>query len=146
MTSPYATSVVKSPKTNKVCRFSARRPGSFGARPLRAMRAKLLAIGIEALPATWRKKWIMQRIIATPPWADFTEIRSVYHLAYDLSQSTGILHNVDHIVPLNHPRVCGLHVHWNLRAIPAGPNMSKGNYWCPEQREMFDGVEQLRLF
>ena len=88
---------------------------------------------------------MIQRIIATVPASDFREIRKVYNLARKLSEDTGEAHNVDHIVPLNHPRVCGLHVHWSLRAIPAGPNMAKSNYWCPEQRELFDGPEQLRL-
>jgi 5-methylcytosine-specific restriction endonuclease McrA len=88
---------------------------------------------------------MVQRIIATPPWVCFVEIRKVYKRAAELETLTGVPHQVDHIVPLNHPRVCGLHVHWNLRAIPAGPNMSKGNYWCPEQIELFDGPEQLRL-
>jgi hypothetical protein len=119
--------------------------GSFGARPCRTLRAALLAGDWTVLPPSWQRKWMVQRIIATPPWADFTEIRAVYVRARLLSEQTGVVHNVDHIIPLHHPRVSGLHVHFNLRAIPAGPNMSKGNHWCPEQLEMFDGPEQLRL-
>lgn len=119
--------------------------GSFGARPCRTLRAALLAGNWLVLPPSWRRKWMVQRIIATPPWADFGEIRKVYQEARRLSEHSGEPYNVDHIVPLNHPRVCGLHVAWNLRAIPAGPNMAKSNNWCPEQLEMFDGPEQLRL-
>lgn len=119
--------------------------GSFGARPCWSMRARIMRDGWSAVPVSWRRQWMIQRIIATPPWADFVEIRKVYNLARELSERTGVEHNVDHVVPLNHPRVCGLHVHWNLRAIPAGPNMAKSNYWCPEQQELFDGPEQLRL-
>lgn len=121
------------------------RAGSFGARPCRAMRARILRDGWLAVPISWRRQWMIQRIIATPPWADFAEIRKVYGLARKLSEETGEAYNVDHIVPLNHPRVCGLHVHWNLRAIRTEANMAKSNYWCPEQRELFDGPEQLRL-
>lgn len=71
------------------------------------------------------------------PWSDFTEIRKVYAEADRLTEETGIKHHVDHEIPLTHPRVCGLHVHFNLRPIPAGPNMSKNNNWCPEQLELF---------
>lgn len=120
--------------------------GSFGARACRALRVRLLTHGRTSLPPSFASSnWIVARILATVPWADFNEIRAVYQEADRLTEATGVKHNVDHIVPLNHPRVCGLHVHWNLRAIPAAPNMSKGNYWCPEQIELFDGPEQLRL-
>ncbi len=79
----------------------------------------------------------MARILATPPWADFNAIREVYREADRLTAATGHKHQVDHIVPLNHPRVCGLHVDWNLRCLRATVNMSKGNYWCPEQLELW---------
>lgn len=111
-------------------------PGSFGARPCRAMRAKLIASGMLALPRSWRRQWMAQRILATPPWADFTKIRAVYNAAAILSQVFGKPYVVDHIIPLNHPRVCGLHVHWNLRPKCAKENSAKSNTWCPEQMEL----------
>ena len=125
----------------------ARTPaGSFGARACRALRVRLLTQGRESLPPSFAaSNWIVARILATPPWACFKAIREVYREADRLTEKTGVKHNVDHIVPLNHPRVCGLHVAWNLRAIPAGPNMAKSNNWCPEQLELFEGPEQLRL-
>lgn len=98
-----------------------------------------MAHGRESLPPSFAASgWIVARIRATVLWADFDEIRAVYREADRLTQATGIKHNVDHIIPLNHPRVCGLHVAANLRAIPAGPNMSKGNHWCPEQLDLFE--------
>lgn len=120
--------------------------GSFGARACRALRVRLLTHGRASLPPSFAaSNWIVQRILATPTWACFDEIRAVYREADRLTLATGIKYNVDHIIPLNHPRVCGLHVAGNLRAIPAGPNMAKSNNWCPEQLEMFEGPEQLRL-
>lgn len=111
--------------------------GSFGARPCRRLRERLLRDGVASLPRSWRKTWIVQRILATPPWADFSQIRKVYDQAQQKSLETGIPHNVDHIVPLNHPRVCGLHIALNLQVLTEAENGAKSNYWCPEQGELF---------
>jgi hypothetical protein len=35
--------------------------------------------------------------------------------------------HVDHVIPLRHPLVCGLHAHTNLRVVPALVNLKKGN-------------------
>jgi hypothetical protein len=67
------------------------------------------------------------RLRATPPWVDHNAIAEVYAEAVRLTIETGIPYEVDHIVPLKNRRVCGLHVPWNLRAIPASENRSKGN-------------------
>ena len=63
---------------------------------------------------------------ATPPWADKQEIKYVYSLAAE----RGLV--VDHIVPLNHKLVCGLHVPDNLRCIPVSMNATKGNKFYQE--------------
>lgn len=110
---------------------------SFGARPLRALRARLLSLGPECLPRSWRKRNVIQRILATPPWADFTTIRKIYDTAQQLTVATGIEHHVDHIVPLLHPLVCGLHVDYNMQVLTRAQNMAKSNYWNPDQLELF---------
>lgn len=117
----------------------------FGARPCRTLRARIMR-GDEDLPVVAKHPHHRQRIIATPDWADFQRIREVYKEADRLSALHGIPYSVDHDIPLNHPRVCGLHVHNNLKPSPLKANMSKGNKWCPEQLELFEDNEQLRLF
>lgn len=48
---------------------------------------------------------------------------------------------VDHIVPLNHPQICGLHVPANLRITSKDVNARKSNRVYPGMAD-----EQLDLF
>lgn len=69
---------------------------------------------------------------ATPPWLTkehFDAIKSVYIEAERLTQETGVRHEVDHILPLSGKTVSGLHVPWNLRAIPAVENNRRPRIW-----------------
>lgn len=65
----------------------------------------------------------LQRTVA---WADHDKIRQFYALARELTESTGIPHEVDHIYPLQGELVSGLHVETNLRVITKSENRSKG--------------------
>lgn len=70
------------------------------------------------------------RVEAQPPSlypSDIEEIRAIYNTAKEMSSATGVPHEVDHIVPLKHPLVCGLHVPWNLQVLTEFENRAKGN-------------------
>lgn len=67
-----------------------------------------------------------------PPWANKAAIRKIYQEARQLTISTGIKHEVDHIIPSNHPLVCGLHVETNLQILTEHENITKSNYFSPE--------------
>jgi hypothetical protein len=67
---------------------------------------------------------------ATPSWLSKDqklEILATYRLAAELEITTGVKHNVDHIIPLSGENVSGLHVPWNLRVISAYENRRKHN-------------------
>lgn len=64
---------------------------------------------------------------ATPAWANKFFIGEIYHLSQLRSKYLGVPHDVDHIVPLQSPVVCGLHVEHNLRVVPRRENIRKGN-------------------
>ena len=67
------------------------------------------------------------KLHATPKWADLKAIERIYENARYLTEVTGHVHHVDHIIPLQGKTVCGLHVENNLRAIPHFLNTRKGN-------------------
>ena len=58
---------------------------------------------------------------------DREAVREVYRQARELTQSTGVPHEVDHEIPLHGKTVSGLHVSWNLRVRTMSENRSKGN-------------------
>ncbi len=69
---------------------------------------------------------------ARPSWANNKAISSFWEKSKVMTASTGIQHSVDHIVPLIHPLVCGLHCEDNLEVIPLKDNIAKCNNWWPD--------------
>jgi uncharacterized protein YdaU (DUF1376 family) len=71
-----------------------------------------------------------QKNQATPRWLSDDDRRliiEIYSRSSIVTASTGIKHEVDHIVPIRSSVVCGLHVPWNLRILPATENRKKSN-------------------
>ena len=67
--------------------------------------------------------------LATPIWADVEKIVAIYCEARRLTADTGIKWHVDHLIPLCGELVSGLHIHSNLRVIPATENLRKNNHF-----------------
>lgn len=70
------------------------------------------------------------KLSATPVWLTeehHQEMVYLYQEAQRLTQETGINHHVDHIMPLKHDKLCGLHVPWNLQILTQTENLKKSN-------------------
>lgn len=79
----------------------------------------------RALVTSYKAKRRAAQKCATPSWLtkeQIEAIRDIYKEARRLTIETGIQYEVDHIVPLDGRIVSGLHVPWNLRAIPKDEN------------------------
>ena len=68
-----------------------------------------------------------KKLNATVEWRNQFLIDEMYDLARLRTKVTGIEWHVDHIIPLKHKLICGLHVEDNLQVIPAIENLRKGN-------------------
>ena len=64
---------------------------------------------------------------ALPKWANKNYIKLFYQIAQEESEKVGYKVTVDHIVPLRHPLVCGLHNEFNLQFLSASENSRKRN-------------------
>lgn len=79
---------------------------------------------------------------AAPPWTDKNAVAAIYAQCKAMNKRDGPKSwAVDHIVPLNHPLVCGMHIDVNLQIIRYNENCIKSNNWWPDMP-----VEQMELF
>ena len=76
------------------------------------------------------RKYVGSR--ATPTWANLEEIDAIYIEARRLTSIDGVLRNVDHVIPLRHKIVCGLHVENNLQILTKSENEKKHNKFAVE--------------
>lgn len=100
-------------------------------------------VQVREVKAAWKKR-NMTRVLAqnafyraaklkaTPAWASQVKIEEFYETVAGLGMLTGDAYHVDHIVPLQHERVCGLHVEHNLQILSAFDNISKRNRHWPD--------------
>lgn len=68
----------------------------------------------------------------TPAWltdSDWRKIDALYAEAAERTSRTGVIHHVDHVIPLQGPLVSGLHVPGNLQVLTGEENLRKGNRW-----------------
>lgn len=71
------------------------------------------------------------KLQATPSWADQSTIACYYSVAAMLTREGLHQWGVDHIVPLQSKRVCGLHTQANLQLLTHSDNAAKGNRHWP---------------
>jgi len=70
------------------------------------------------------------KIDRTPSWlTEFDKLKTkcFYQLAAMYSKENDTMYHVDHIIPLQGKKVCGLHVPWNLQVLSASANVKKSN-------------------
>lgn len=94
------------------------------------------AVRVDAQEAyvKYRATRQLAKAAATPAWLtqrDKRKATEIYAAAALLQELTGSQYDVDHIVPLQSEIVCGLHVWWNLQAIPQSLNAQKRNVFDP---------------
>lgn len=76
------------------------------------------------LQAKVRSKRVRDQLISK---AFKEEITNIYKECDKLKQDTGHEYEVDHIIPLIHSTLCGLHVPWNLQILTKLENGRKSN-------------------
>lgn len=88
-------------------------------------------VGNQGAMRAIRFKRIAAEHRALPVWADLTAVKAIYEEAARLTRLTGVRHEVDHIVPIQSPLVCGLHISANMQILTKAENRQKSNHFTP---------------
>lgn len=110
----------------------ANRPNYKGITELVVVDGKKISRKTKYGAAFYNNKRRTSTLRATPSWANQQAIRAFYEGVKAIEKATGIKQAGDHIVPLNSPLVCGLHVEYNLQVLSAEDNAKKGNRHWPD--------------
>ncbi|MEO8313360.1 MAG: hypothetical protein ABI645_01070 [Pseudomonadota bacterium] len=79
-------------------------------------------------------------------WANQDAILAIYRQAEFMTRTTGRVHVVDHVIPLQGRKVSGLHVETNLRVVEHHENARKHNAWeSPGWHRPGDGAEPVAM-
>lgn len=79
----------------------------------------------------------------TPKWTNLHYVKLFYRIAQE-EKDIGNKVEVDHIVPLNNPLVCGLHNEWNLQVSTRQYNNTKKDRFWPDMPEYsYSDYEEL---
>jgi len=83
-----------------------------------------------------KKRWerLQQANVATE--AGQKEMKRLYLTAQMMSLESDEQYEVDHIIPLQHPEVSGLHVPANLQIVTAVENREKGSHFDSKEHEL----------
>ena len=95
-----------------------------------AIRQKRYVLKNQEKYTAFQSKRRAAKLQRTPSWLTkdhLDEIETFYTAALAFRIYTGLTYHVDHIVPLQGKKVCGLHVPWNLQVISATDNLKKSN-------------------
>lgn len=115
----------------RICSGVRRRAFFSDKERAKKYRVKYIAANRHKVNAYNKEAKLRRRKTSVVAWADKQAIAKIYAEAAMRTAQTGVRHEVDHIIPLKHPLVCGLHVPENLRVVTRSENARKSNKYEP---------------
>lgn len=131
-------------KIKAVTGFYKQKGGKFGVRSI----CKVCCIEQSKSCKTFNYQSARSRAIklgAIAIWADVKKIKEFYEKAKLYTEKCSMNYNVDHIDPLQHWLVCGLHVETNLQILTESENSSKRNDFIPYRIDQDGKIHRLKI-